>query len=493
MIMENLPALQIIIPLLAAPLCIIFYRPRYASIIALCASFLAFLIALILAGKVLDSGSIRYFMGGWKPPYGIEYNVDYLSAFMLVLVSGIGFASVIYSTSNLNYEIEEGRQPLFYAIFLLCLAGLLGILITNDIFNIYVFLEISSLATYALIAMGSDRRALFSSFEYLILGTIGATFFLLGVGFIYTMTGSLNIHDIAIRIPQISHTLPVKTAIAFLSIGLALKIAIFPMHLWLTNAYTNSPSIVSSFLSATATKVSVYVLVRILYCLFGAEFSFEAVPVNEIFSIFAIFAIIIGALVAIFQDNLRRMLAYSSVSQIGYIILGVTMENKTAIAAAMIHIFGHALAKSALFMAAGSMFIRTGSLRIKDLAGIGKRMPFTSAAFVIAGLSLIGIPATIGFVSKWYLLSAAMEQRHWLFFAVIIISSVLAIIYLWRFVEVAYFDFEPEKHSSLKEAPFAMLVPMFILAGLAVLFGIYASPVVNFANIIANYLFNFEV
>ena len=249
MIISNLPALQVVIPLLAAPVCAFLPTKRVAWLLVTVVSFLCLAISLQLAYQVFYSSPISYYMGGWKPPFGIEYRVDMLNSFVVVIVSSVAAITSIYSYNSIDNEVEKSKQPLFFSVFLLCFAGLLGICLTNDAFNIYVFLEISSLATYALIAMGKDRRALIASFEYLVLGTIGATFFLIGVGLLYMMTGTLNISDLSIRIaqsPLMLEMTPIRAAFAFLTVGLALKIAMFPLHLWLANAYTNAPSFVSA-------------------------------------------------------------------------------------------------------------------------------------------------------------------------------------------------------------------------------------------------------
>ena len=490
MILSNLPALQVVLPLLAAPVCSAIPARKLAWIFTCIVTSLSLVISLYLADQVSAGGAISYEMGNWKTPFGIEYNVDALSVFFLVLVSAIATITSIYSYSSLQNEIAQKKQPYFYTVFLLCFAGLLGIVITNDAFNLYVFLEISSLATYALISMGKDRRALFASFQYLILGTMGATFILIAVGLLYMMTGSLNISDIATKIPAISNTAPIQAALAFFTVGLALKIAIFPLHVWLTNAYTNAPSFVSAFLSATATKVAIYVLIRIFFTLFGYEFSFKDLPLPQILVILSLFAIIIGSLVAVFQGNVKRMLAYSSVAQIGYILLGISLATQEGLSASLMHLFNHSLAKAGLFMAVGCLALQTGSARLDSLHGIGKKMPITTAAFLISGLSLIGVPLTAGFISKWYLLQALIEQNLWHIFIALIVSSILALIYIWRVIEVAYFKDRVTDNNKIKEAPFLMLLPLWAITLLTIFFGLYSAPIVEFSQNAAQYLFN---
>lgn len=487
MLSDNIPALQVVLPLIAAPLCALMPSRSIAWLLTFIVSLVVFALSVTLLGIVFGQGPLTYAMGGWAAPFGIEYRVDYLTSFFLVLVSAIGVFVVLYGYQTVEEEVNKRKHGIFFAVYLLCLTGLLGMIMTNDAFNIYVFLEISSLATYALIAMGRDRRALVSSFEYLVLGTIGATFILIAIGLLYMMTGTLNITDLSQKIPMVEHTGPVKAALAFFVVGLLLKIAVFPLHLWLVNSYTNAPSFVSSFLSATATKVSIYVLIRITYSLFGSQFSFEILPVGTILLALGILAVFIGAMAAIFQKNVKRMLAYSSVSQIGYILIGVGLYQQTALQAALLHIFSHAFAKGALFMAVGIMVLERSGGRFVDLKGIGKTMPFTSLAFVISGLSLIGTPLTGGFISKWYLLQASFEKGFIGLFIFVIFSSLLAVVYVWKFVEMAYFSEVPKKVAEVKIQKTTMIA-LWGLTITTIVIGIYTSPLISTTQIVSEYL-----
>jgi multicomponent Na+:H+ antiporter subunit D len=244
---SHLPALQVVVPLLAAPLTVLLRRRSVAFGVALAASWVALVVAIALWLRVADGGTISYAIGNWPPPWGIEYRVDRLSAFVLVLVAGIAAVVLPYSRASIEAEVPPQSHYLFYTMFLLCLAGLLGITITGDAFNVFVFLEISSLSTYVLIALGRDRRALVASYQYLIMGTIGATFIVIGVGLLYLMTGTLNIADMGNRIGAVKGTRPVLAALAFLTVGISLKLALFPLHQWLPNAYAYAPSAVSAW------------------------------------------------------------------------------------------------------------------------------------------------------------------------------------------------------------------------------------------------------
>ena len=439
MITPHLAALQVVIPLLSAPLCAVLRRGMVAWLVTTVVAWLAFAIALALLAQVTASGPISYEMGGWAAPWGIEYRVDRLNALVLVIVAGAGALVAPATYRSIAREVAPDRQHLFYAAFLLALTGLLGIAITGDVFNLYVFLEIASLASYTLVALGGDRRALTAAFQYLALGTIGATFILIGIGLLYMMTGTLNMADLAARIPDLADARPVRAAFAFIVIGASLKLALFPLHLWLPNAYTYAPSVVSAFLAATATKVGVYVLLRFVFTIFGVEFSFEVMPLGTILMAFALIAMLVGSLVAIFQSDVKRMLAYSSVAQIGYMVLGISFASTDGLIAGIVHLFNHAAMKGALFLALACVFHRLGTTDLEAMRGLGRRMPLTMAAFVVAGMSLVGVPPMVGFISKWYLVVAAIEAGLWPVAVFVLVTSLLALVYIGRVVEIAYF------------------------------------------------------
>jgi multicomponent Na+:H+ antiporter subunit D len=426
-------------------------------------------------------GEIHYALGGWVAPYGIEYVVDPVNAWVIVIVALIGALVTPYARMSVEREISEDRIPLFYAAFILCLTGLLGIAVTGDVFNVFVFLEISSLSAYALIALGKDRRALTASFQYLIMGSVGATFIVIGIGLMYVMTGTLNMADLANRLPEVASTRTIPVAFTFLTVGITLKLALFPLHLWLPNAYTYAPSAVTVFIASTATKVAVYLLLRFFFTIFGVTFSFDVMQLDRILMPLALVAILTMSLVAIYQENVKRLLAYSSIAQIGYIVLGISLASVLGLTAGILHLFNHALMKGALFMSMGCVMYRVGSVRLERMGGLGRAMPWTMAAFVVGGLSLIGAPLTVGFISKWYLVQAALEQGMWPVAGVVLLGSLLALMYVWKVIEVAYFR-EVDPELGITEAPLSLLAPTWVLALSNVYFGIDASRTVGIAT-----------
>ena len=506
---QDFPVLVVVVPLFSAfltPLLGMINR-KYCWHIAVLATLTSFLISTSLLNAVMQNGRISYWLGNWEPPWGIEYAIDYLNAFVLVLVSFISVAVAIYSKRSVESELPEKIVP-FYTIYMLLITGLLGITVTGDVFNLYVFLEITSLSAYALIAVGKKREALVASYNYLILGTISATFILLGIGYLYMATGSLNMADLAQRLPQLYDSKVILCALAFFMVGLSIKVALFPLHVWLPDAYTHAPSAVSAILAATATKVGAYAMIRVMLTVFRPELIVEKLPIADILSWFAALAIIVGSALAIAQSDIKRMLAYSSVAQIGYIMLGVGIATKLSMTGGIIHILNHALMKCSLFLVAGAVVYRVGTVNIHEYEGLGKKMPLTMLAFTVAAFSMIGVPGTVGFVSKWYLVLAAIHEGEWIFAAVLILSSLLMIVYFWRIIEKIYFPKREIHHfrkedgisrqlpdgiatnggGEEREIPYTMLIPTLTLALLCVVFGLLAFLPLSVVELISEML-----
>ena len=478
---EHLSLLLVVTPLVAAPVIAVLPRGRLPWAVSLTVTFVCAMLAAIQLWVVVHDGAVSYELGGWAPPWGIEYRIDVVNAFVALIVSGIAAVTLPYALLSAEKEIPEEKIPLFYSALLLCLTGLLGITQTGDIFNLFVFLEISSLSSYALISLGRKRQALTAAYQYLIMGTLGATFFLIGVGLIYSQTGTLNMMDLAERLPEVTGLRTVHTGFAFIMIGFALKLALFPLHLWLPNAYTYAPTVITVFLAATATKVALYVILRVMFTVFPENF-IAATPTHELFILSGVAAILIASVYAIYQVDVKRLLAYSSVAQIGYMALGIGFASALGVTATLIHLFNHALMKGALFMAVGAIIYRIGACRMDNIQGLGRQMPWTFGAIVIGGLSLIGVPGTAGFISKWYLVLAALEQNAWLVVAVILIGSLLAVVYMVKIIEALYFKAATETNIGVKEAPILLLAPTWVLVIANIYFGLNTELTVGIAQ-----------
>lgn len=488
MIVRHFPALLVVVPLLAAPLVVVVRGTRIAWAIAMAVCVATAAMAWDLLARVAQSGPISYAIGSWPPPWGIEYRVDAASALVALLVSALAAASLVFARRSAAAEIGDDRLYLFYALMLLCVAGLLGMVVTGDAFNLFVFLEISSLSTYVLVAMGRDRRALTAAFQYLILGTVGATFYVIGVGMLYLATGTLNLADMAARLALVQDPRAATVALAFISAGLGLKLAMFPLHAWLPGAYSQAPSAVAAFLAGTATKVSLYALARIWFSVYGTGDLLRDIPAGTILAAFSVAAAFIASATAIVQEDLKRLLAFSSVGQIGYITLGMSLQTQPGLAAAMAHVVNHGATKSALFLLAGAMAMRLGGTRMAQLAGVGRTMPVAAFAFVIGGLSLVGVPGTAGFVTKWALASAALEAGRPAVAAVVLVSSLIAFAYVWRFVEIAYFRDPPAGAPPRGEAPASMTATALVLTAAVVAMGLHGAPVLEAAGAAASAL-----
>lgn len=474
---NQLPVLPVIIPMLGAPIALFLPRGRAPWAWSVIVSWLTFAVCVLDLTAVLQRGEpIPYWLGDWAPPLGIEYRIDIANALVLALVSGIASLVFPFAYRSVQLEIDARQSPYFYCALLICFTGLLGVTITGDAFNIFVFLEISSLSTYALIAMGArrDRRALTAAFNYLVMGTIGATFYVIGVGLLYQATGTLNLVDMGDKLVGQDNRM-VQAGFAFVVVGIGLKVAMFPLHLWLPNAYTYAPSAVTAFLAATSTKVAIYVLIRFLFSVFSFDFAFISAAFAWVLLPLGLIGMFAASLVAVFQSDVKRMLAYSSVAQLGYMLLGLSFATVQGVTASLVHVLNHALMKGALFMAVTCVVLRAGSHSADAFAGLARRMPYTTWAFILSGLSLIGVPLTVGFVSKWYLLQAAFSGGYWYAGFLIVASSLIAVVYVGRIVELMVLR-EPAAEGryaiAAKDAPLSMLLPMWTLVAANIYFGV---------------------
>ncbi|MEW6540355.1 MAG: monovalent cation/H+ antiporter subunit D family protein [Bacillota bacterium] len=488
---QHLPILIVIIPLfvaMAARLSVRLSVPFTRGLVLAAALAVLACGAGALAETLARGEPWPYHVAGWPPPWGIELVIDPLSGGMVVLVAFFGLAALVYAGPYLQGRTPR-EQGSFYALFLLALAGLLGICVTGDLFNLFVFLEISSLAAYALIAFGG-RRAIVAALRYLIIGTAAACFYLLGVGYLYAVTGSLNMADLAVLLPPLMDSPAVILAVVFIVAGLGVKTALFPLHGWLPDAYSYTPAPVLAFMAAVMTKVSAYALYRILY--FVTEAAGPVSVTLEALGWMAAAGILFGSVMAIAQRDFWRMLAYSSVAQVGYIVLGLALGNVLALYGALLHVVSHSLVKGGLFFIAGGVSWETGVRRVPDFVGMAKKMPLTMAAFVVAAFSMIGLPPTLGFFSKWYLVLGCLEARAWGFAAVLVVSSLLTAVYFFRVIENAYLKGRPEAGAAGAEQPVrprgrrfrlelpaGMLLPILVLSlGVAVL-GLFNEQIIS--------------
>jgi len=509
---QQLPAIIVIVPLIFSIMNSFIGRRYYNASFGftLTAMSVCLVCSISILNAVHSHGAILYHFGGWAPPIGIEFRVDYLNAFILILISFIGFITTLHAKKSVEKELPD-KISLFWSLFLLLITGLFGITLTSDLFNLFVFLEVASLSGYALVAVG-NKRATVAGIRYLILGTIGASFYLLGVGYLYIATGTLNMGDLADLLPGLYHTKTILLGFTFILIGLSLKTALFPMHIWLPDAYTYAPSAVSAVVAPLMTKVIAYVIVRIMFTVFQPQFSITVLRMADIMVWIGTFAILFGAVMALSQNDFKRMLSYIIVAEIGYIIGGIGVANAIALKGALFHILNDAIMMSCLFLTAGQINYRTGGNSIDNFKGIFKTMPITAAVFTVGALAVIGVPPTCGFFSKWYLLLGGIQANQWGFVAALLICTFINIALFFRIFDKALFihaqDIQTQDiqtrdiqtrdahtqdiqvheiresnmsswHSHIGEAPLIMLVPAILVAFAIVLVGIFNQFIIN--------------
>jgi multicomponent Na+:H+ antiporter subunit D len=448
---------------------------RLVAVLATASSLVLSLFGLFL---VTSEGPLRHELGGWPPPIGIEYVLDPLSAFMASIIGLVGLLIVVYPPATAFGSSPTRGQPL-HTLVLLLLTGLMGVVLSGDLFHLFVFIEIYALATYPLVALGGDRGAL-AALRYLFLGTIGSGLYLLGVGFVYFSTGTLNMADAAVLLADLSDNPATLGALALIVIGLALKMALFPLHVWLPDAHAAAPPGVAALLAAVQVKAAAYALLRIVHDVFGPAYLSGTLPVTVALTWFGAAGIVAGSVMAIRQRDIKRMLAYSTVAQLGYIGLGIGIGTPLAIVAALLHVLNHAVMKSGLFLAVGGVLDRTHLKSIARYSGLGRRMPLTMGGFAILSLSMVGIPPLAGFWSKWYLIVATLEDGQWPLAVVIGLSSLLTAVYFLRLFE-RIFVLAPEEQvvAEATEPRAAIFVPVLVLAALVVIIGLGQGALVR--------------
>jgi len=486
MIQDQLPILILAIPLLSAfVISVGTAKSKMAAylilVAAMAGSTLAASGALI---QILQTNSpIHYHLGDWKPPQGIELVIDHLSAMVLVMISVVSLLTAIYSFHPVREEAPD-RVHHYYTLYALLVSGLLGMVATGDAFNLYVLLEISALSSYALLARGRVL-AYYSTFKYIIMGTIGACFYLLGVGYLYIKTGSLNMVDLSnlLNTEAMFQSVSIKVGFILIIIGIMIKMAFFPMHGWLPNAYTYASTTSSCLIAPLMTKVSVYIMIRLMFSVFTADYIFRNLQYNQLVMTLACIAIAVGSISALAQTDLKRMLCYIIVAEVGYMVGGVWLANENGLTGAVYHILADGMMTSCLFMTVGAIIYKTQKSSLEAMRNIFKKMPVTAAVFVVAAFSIIGIPPTCGFFSKWYLISGAIAAGQWLFIAALLFSSLINALIFFRIIEIGFFpNFDEETHSGkvvVAEAPITMMIPMVITAISLVLIGIYTNEIVS--------------
>jgi multicomponent Na+:H+ antiporter subunit D len=476
-ITSNLPVVLFLLPFSAALLAAVvgWLLPGSARHITLGALLLTAAAAVWGAVRVGTEGTLQTQLGGWPPPIGIEVLLDPLSAFVAVVVGIVALVIMTGSVSQVQAELP-GRETVFYACVLLLVSGLMGIVITGDLFNLFVQIEVASLSAYALVAAGG-RGAPRAGLNYLILGSFGASLYLMGVGFLFAATGSLNMADIAGLLGQAEPRLVVVGGLLIVG-GLGIKMALFPLHLWMPAAYARAPSVSATIMAPLVTKVSAYALLRVLFWVYGGGTLAADRVLLEVVALAGAAAMLAGGVLALLQNDLRRVLAYSSIGQMGIIAVGIGLASSAGVTGAVLHIANDALMKGVLFLAAGMALLRFGVRDVGELHRLRGRAPFTAAAITVAGLSLIGIPPLSGFFGKWYVLSAALAAGRWELAAALVVSSLATIGYVFRILEQLYFAPATDEQPA-REGSAGVMTACVVLALLIILVGVGNERIVS--------------
>ncbi|KPJ66043.1 MAG: hypothetical protein AMJ43_09185 [Coxiella sp. DG_40] len=486
------PVLLIAIPLglaFAIPLFALFWKgaAKYIPPVALVFNLV---VSLSLLAKVLENPVIIS-IGGWQPPFCINLVAGTVGVLFSAIIALVGLLVSVYA---LDY-IKEGATEKYHMLYLLLLTGATGVVLTGDIFNLFVFFEILCISSYALVAYLRDKAGIESAVKYLIQGAVGSSLLLIGIGLLYGLFGALNMADIAQNIKSVS-PISVFVPMVLIVTGLGVEAAIFPLNAWLPDAHSSAPSSISAILSGIAIEVGLYAVARVIFTIFGTS------SILLFLALLGILTLLIGEMCAFSQNNIKRMLAYSSVGQIGLILFALAIATSYGVTGGLFQLVSHTLSKALLFLAAGYMIYRAGSMEISALEGMGKKMPLTCLAFTIGAFSLVGLPPFMGFPSKFLIVRAALATKETLFVVLIslaLLGTVIEGAYFFRVVQVLYFQPVRYEKSSKgikgekpnpgsKDAPITALIPMFIFVVLIIVVGIYPKLVTDVLNSAASEL-----
>jgi len=419
----------------------------------------------------------------WRAPWGIEFSIGYLEAFVVSVICGVGFLIAWFGMEIVDKEIAASRINLYNTLFLVLLGSMVGIVATGDMFNMYVFIEIISISACGIIAIKGNREGIEATIKYLVYSSLASGCILLMIALLYGITGNLNMRYMHYHLLQTVQMYPrhVLVSAGLIIVGFGLKAALFPLHIWLPDAHSSAPTTSSAILSALVLKTYIVAMIKIMIGVMGTALIY-VLPFKEILWFLASAAILIGSILAIIQDKIKRMLAYSSIVQVGYIFLGLSLYNDTGFTGAVFHILNHALTKTSLFLAAGSIKFYTGKDRVDQLKGIGYRLPVPMGVFAVAALSMTGLPLTSGFNSKWYIGLGGIEAGKIAVLVVVIISSLLNAAYYLPVVVSAFFGKPDKSEHYIKPVrlPLNMSLPMIIIAVLILVLGVFPQPVLQF-------------
>ena len=476
---DHLPILIFLIPLLAAvcmPLAGLKDR-RYCRPLALASLSAMAVLAGATLWTILSEGEIRYAFSGWAPPSGIEWVADEIAGIMVFVLSALALLSLLHTRHEVRSELKSRTVP-YHAIVLLLVAGLTGIIYAGDLFNAFVFLEIAALSGYTLVGVPGGR-ALVSAFRYLIMGSLGASFYLLGVSYFYAATGTLNMADLAQQVPDLLASKAVIGGLSFMFIGLGIKMALMPMHGWLPDAYADAPDAASPLLAGLVTKVVLLLWIRILYGVVAAENDNRPADIFAMMWVLGSVAAVGGSVLALTQQNLKRMFAYGGLAHVGLVLIGVGQGSQTGLAGALFYLINDAVMQCLLFMLAGAVGWLYGIRTLADLALARLPSPWIIAGFIVVALSMIGLPPTGGFFGKWYIVLSAIERQNYTAVAAVLLTTLLTMAYFIRVLERMLRDGQTGPSSPHVETPLSLRFSVGALSVAIVGLGLWSDRIVQ--------------
>ena len=476
---HQLPAILFLLPLFAAismPVVCLKHR-HWSKPISLTILAAMVLVSILNLHNVVNHGEVRYAFSGWTAPLGIEWVADGLASVILVLLSVLGLLGVVFTVPT-SPKALGGRIVHYYTLILLFFSALTGIVFARDLFNLFVFLEVAAISSYALIGVAGGR-ALFAAFRYLILGTIGASIYLLGVSYLYAVTGTLNMADMADKLPFLLGSKALVGGLLFIFIGLGIKMALVPFHAWMPEAYAYAPDSVSPILASLLTKIALLAWVRIIYWVLNASIVVYGIPILLLVAVLGALAAVIGASLALAQRDLKMMFAYGGISHIGIILIGIGQGNQTGFVGGVFYLLNDAVMQAALFFLAGVAFCHYGVRTIDDMGRVGKQAPWLTGSLIVIALGMVGLPPTGGFFGKWNIILGALEAGNYVSVAAVVLSTLLTLAYFVKLFEGIFRQTSTRLDVQFGEIPLSFKMTLGVTSAAIMLLGLFSSPIVQ--------------
>ena len=476
---HQLPAILFLLPLFAAismPVVCLKHR-HWSQPISVATLAAMVLVSILNLHNVIHHGEVRYVFSGWTAPLGIEWVADGLASIILVLLSALSLLGVVFTGPTSPKDLG-GRIVHYHTLILLLVTSMTGILFAGDLFNLFVFLEVAAISSYALIGVAGGR-ALFAAFRYLIVGTLGASFFLLGVSYLYAVTGTLNMTDMVDRLPLLLNSKALLGGLLFMFIGLGIKMALVPFHSWLPEAYTYAPDSISPILASLVTKVALLAWVRIIYWVFNASIIINDIPILLLMEVVGALAAVIGAGLALAQRDIKMMFAYGGISHIGIILIGIGQGNQTGFAGGVFYLLNDSVMQAGLFFLAGVAFYQYGVRTIDDIGRVGKQAPWLTGSLIVMAFGMIGLPPTGGFFGKWYIILGALEAGNYVSVAAVLLSTLLTLAYFVKLFEGIFRQTSTRLDVQSGEIPLSFKLTLGVTSAAIIILGLFSAPIVQ--------------